>query len=1159
MRPRSLLAFGSATVRVRSLVPLLLFGCLGCPGPKAVGLRPLIRPEAVPQLAHVEAVLALCWSADGRYLASTDEVSVLLWDTRTKLLVARLASSSVQSCSILKDGRTLLYAQEDGTVGLWDFVEKSSGGRTDRGSPAHLALSPTRALWAESAGEDFVRLGELDPGNGEPNFVAQVDLRDERVIAVSFSPDGDFVGVLGHRGSLHILKTPALGVVSRNRIELARPPEATFFQLLDGGERMLITTGTRSLSLLEVETGAELLKIPLRRDTRPIAAASSNGALIAVATGAAVEVWSLADQSSRTIQEASYSVTALAFDPASLILATGTAGRVERTYQALGIEPGGEPMHEREGWGSQDAAALRLWSLTADPPVSRRLGSRVGTIAAIRASHGSPFLVAAVEFVGVSVLDLRTLRERFSAPSIVELADCVAIDEAGERIAIPSSRVDEIEVLHADDGKVLARFEIPAPGASVAFSHDGQLLAAGDRSGHVSVWDLEARVLRFRLKTGDGTVPHLGFVAGDRWLVAGHSPRSAFAVRIADGTTFPLSPSAPEDILATVVRHRERPLVAVGHWVGLKIWDLTGDAPAEIFAHSLPDPSPEHLASSGVFLPDGRLAIGTNGGAVRVWTWEKMSTPDVWKVGDERILALDADSRRNRLYAAMRDGSLLVLDLGDREPTPAGKLIPITTSGPTIFPSFEGWVALTPDSYYASPTAAVEGLAMRRGLRSYPFDYFDAFLNRPEEALKAVGHASPEALAELRAATERRRAKVGVDADLKALTNLPEIEILGSVPAAIETNVLVLRASIRDPYEALAHVRIYVNGVRSRFRAGEQEVSAAGLDFSSQPMPAFEGDLSIPLTVGQNFVEIEATSANSTFHARDAVEVTHLPLKTQPKPNLWIVSVGVSTYRDHKFDLTYGATDAVDLARILSAQRERFGTITVETLVNTEATRDEVLKQAHRIMRSSRPEDHVVVFFSGHGVLDKEANYRFATHDFDFRNVAGGISFSEIEVLLEAAPARRRLVLLDTCHAGEREDSPVQIRTADADGDPVRGQERPRSHLLPPETTSRVPAARLEDLFVDLRRSTGAVIIGATGGGGFALESSKWKNGAFTFAVREAIELGAADANSDRRLTVAELERYVRRRVGELTAGRQRPATRSQNWTLARDFVAFER
>ena len=79
----------------------------------------------------------------------------------------------------------------------------------------------------------------------------------------------------------------------------------------------------------------------------------------------------------------------------------------------------------------------------------------------------------------------------------------------------------------------------------------------------------------------------------------------------------------------------------------------------------------------------------------------------------------------------------------------------------------------------------------------------------------------------------------------------------------------------------------------------------------------------------------------------------------------------------------------------------------------------------------------------------------------------------------------------------------------------------------------------MQELFVNVGRSTGATIISAAGGTQFALEDGGLKNGVFTYSILEFMK-------NNPEATISKLKEYVNTRVPELTKGMQMPTSRSE-------------
>jgi hypothetical protein len=87
----------------------------------------------------------------------------------------------------------------------------------------------------------------------------------------------------------------------------------------------------------------------------------------------------------------------------------------------------------------------------------------------------------------------------------------------------------------------------------------------------------------------------------------------------------------------------------------------------------------------------------------------------------------------------------------------------------------------------------------------------------------------------------------------------------------------------------------------------------------------------------------------------------------------------------------------------------------------------------------------------------------------------------------------------------------------------------------------------MQNLFVNVGKSTGATVISAAAGTQFALERNDLKNGVFTYSILEAMQKNPT-------MKISELKKIVGERVEQLTNGLQKPTSRNEmiavDWTL---------
>jgi hypothetical protein len=280
---------------------------------------------------------------------------------------------------------------------------------------------------------------------------------------------------------------------------------------------------------------------------------------------------------------------------------------------------------------------------------------------------------------------------------------------------------------------------------------------------------------------------------------------------------------------------------------------------------------------------------------------------------------------------------------------------------------------------------------------------------------------------------------------------------------------------------------------------------------------------------------------------------TVLNEQAEQKPDLYVLVIGVSEYAEPGHNLKFAVKDANDFMNTLKTGNTRFANVKTKSLFNKDATPSSV-RELKSFFSETKPDDEVIVYFSGHGLLDEKLDYFLALHDVKFENPAnGGLPYDVLESLIDSIPARNRLVFIDACHSGEvdKEDLVADLKP----GSQVVANAISGNIGVKPKAGLKNSQDYMNMLFSDVQRGSGASVISAAGGMEFALESKDWNNGVFTYSIINGLKNNAADYNKNGQVNLSELKQYIGKKVVELTNGKQNPTMRKEN--AGTDFVIF--
>ena len=373
--------------------------------------------------------------------------------------------------------------------------------------------------------------------------------------------------------------------------------------------------------------------------------------------------------------------------------------------------------------------------------------------------------------------------------------------------------------------------------------------------------------------------------------------------------------------------------------------------------------------------------------------------------------------------------------------------------------------------------------------------------------------------------------------------HVPEVTIanIESIERVTDKKSLTIEIEALDSKYKLDRINVWINDVAI---FGKNGIDKRTLDIQSS-----KDKIEVRLASGINKIQVSALNQKGAESLKEIFEVNYN--SPSAKPDLYLISIGISKYRDSRFNLNYASKDASDISQLFKGDTSLYKNIYVKTLTDEQVTTSK-LDELRTFFEGAGRDDVVMLFVAGHGLLDVNLDYYFGTYDMDFNNPAGkGIIYDNIEALFDGLNSLKKILFMDTCFSGEVDKDEVVLAQATntefgnvtfrSAGAGVRMKEG-----FGMDNTTEI----MKELFTDIRKGTGSTVISSAGGAEFAMEGEQWKNGLFTFCVLNGINKKAADLNNDGKIMLSELQNYVRTNVSKLSNGKQSPTSRIQNVSM---------
>lgn len=895
----------------------------------------------------------------------------------------------VLSVAVTADGTIAVSGAEDDTAKVWDLRTGRVRATLDGHRRADGYSSPVRAVAIDPAGRFAVTGGAdaralvWDLATARVRTPLPVG-EDSAVFAMALSPDAKRVAVGSSDRKVRVFDLASGKATAETATEgtpngLAFSPDGKWLAL--GQESVEATTILDAQSLKTLKTLAakdDVLSVAFSPNGAFLAAGGDSGLLQVFDTGTWAErgAWQM---------DSPFGLRGIGFhgDIGLFVVAEDGQIRVHllkgQAVDSREVHPGGAnavavlPDLGVVTAGQDDT--LRVW--TADLEPTRVLEGHSRPVVSLGYSRDGRLLLSG-GFEGTArVWDTEAGRLRKAVGSLEVASNAADLSPDGSTLALAG--FDGKLRIYGADGSLKHELEGQAPRGpmgsysleAVAFSPDGTLVATAGPQ-RVDVWDVALGRKRARLE--QPSPASLAWSPDGRQIATGGWDGN---VRVWDLATRAVvdTRKVPGDSSyarrATSVATDGKLLAAGTYDARVVVWELGFDEEPKVI-HA--EAGPARPVFDLVFSADSKtLLAGTDRSPVLMDVASGKAT--VLATLPDTVTAVRFSPDGSKVLVGSRDGAVRVLD---RKGTLLATAMELDGGSE--------WVVTTPDGLFDGSSGGQRLIEWRIGDKLYGIEQF------------FVDHYSPGLLG--RVLQGGKTEKPQAVAQVVRQAPPPRVEIVSPAPGAeIADAKTTVTVKVTDQGGGSSGARLFHNGHR----------------LPDSPSLTWTVDL----VEGANRFRASAFNAAGTVESRpDEIAVASTAAAAR-KPELYVLAVGVDSYRDGSMNLKFAADDAKAVAGIF--EPGLFAKVHPTTLTDAGATKAAILKALGDIGAQATAQDAFVLFLAGHGTLVGDVFY-YLPHDANLQSDETvkdtGISAVQLSERIADIPAVKQVVVLDACHSG---------------------------------------------------------------------------------------------------------------------------------------------
>lgn len=1049
--------------------------------------------ETVVQAGHYAEVTAVCYSPDGKLIATgSEDKTVKLW-RRSDGKEIRTYQGNLKGISALeinRQGTAILSVANDGLVTVWELntgkIEFQKNPVGDRFTCA--SFTPDGKGIITGSRKSYLSIWRL--ADGEKISVIKAvpsDLYSEKEFdypeagSVAYSSDGKFI-IAGVSDYTAILWDAATGKEIRKFKNTNTSCSSCVTEAAISGDGKYIVAGSRdSLNIYQRESG-RLIKKLFGQGTLPenIRVSEDNRYIAAIEYGV-LEVWEI-NSWKQVLKTGSYS---------------------ERKIMCAAISPDGSEIAA----GNDKRTADLLTTGT---------GRLLLTLKGYLNQVDEKILTDSYMYWASMVNEARLSPD----------GKYIAVGRAGNNAKLIDFRTGKISrTLKGHKAMVI----------SLCFSNDGKYLATGGLDGQAFVWNVETgdTVRRVRFPNEKNAIYSVDISADNRYLVTAdwggyvviwdistgksiraispHNGMGCYQVKLLPNNVYFLSAGLDRKLKLIEIDTGEEIRNFIGHtnfinsinlapsgdkfitssWDGsVRIWDLaSGLQIRKIAAHQ-----------SGVynakFDPSGKYIVsGGDDFLVRLWD---AATGDIISefaghrggVGDVNIT-----SDLKYIVSGSRDGSVRIWNVKGRKELVA-----------MIFINENDWFIRNPDGYFDASQGAYNSISFVKGTEIFNIGQFFNEFYHPglyPESFNGDGSDYRQNLAQ----TIEKFPPPTVE------IIMPEAGVKAENPMA------TFMVKVTNNGGGVKEFKVMQNGKR-------QEVDYSDLLRMSKAGQYAMKTFDLNLVPGNNEISVTAFSNGEIESSQADVNVVYSGL--QKTSDCYLVCIGINKYENENMNLTYAQSDAQAFANIIKSKGVNlFNKIHTYTIYDRDATKARILSTIDEVSKMMKKEDVFVWFYAGHGSM-VDNNFYFITSDvtgmYQQDKLKSALYVKELQDKFRLLPALKQVVFIDACQSGSSVEALAMRGGAE------------------------------EKALAQLSRSSGIHVMASSESQQQSAEITSLNHGVFTYVLLEALNGKADGAPADSKITVYEIKSYIDDQVPDISYRLIRHKQFPSTFSIGHDF-----